>query len=368
VATTGGALTSAPAAARGAHGAYLATARFPSLDGLRFLSIVPVVWHHSTTGPLAGILGKGPVGVDLFFAISGFLITTLMLRERRASGRIAVGPFYARRALRIFPLYYAVLALYVVRALSLASGDPVRDHFFRSLPYWATYTANWFVDFGVPHPVLFAFGWSLATEEQFYAVWPWIVRASRGRAFPAIAALVLTALAQAASHGALAFVLPAGGLGERIVASAATPILLGAALALGLDAPRGFAIGARVLGARVSAPLALAAVVAMLAADGVPLVALQVGLVALVGASVVRPDHGLAPLLDAAPVRWVGTVSYGVYLFHVSAISAARRILPAGSDALPVFAVAFPLTLAAAAASYRWFERPFRGLRERFAR
>ena len=67
--------------------AYRQAERFPSLDGLRCLSIVPVIWHHATPGPLPGVLGKGPVGVDLFFAISGFLITTLMLRERDAAGR-----------------------------------------------------------------------------------------------------------------------------------------------------------------------------------------------------------------------------------------------------------------------------------------
>src|SRR5678816_1344035 len=90
--------------------AYLGLERFPSLDGLRALSIVPVIWHHSTPRQLEGVLGKGPLGVHLFFAISGFLITTLLLRERRATGAISIAGFYARRSLRIFPLYYAVLA------------------------------------------------------------------------------------------------------------------------------------------------------------------------------------------------------------------------------------------------------------------
>jgi peptidoglycan/LPS O-acetylase OafA/YrhL len=349
------------------HAAYLRAARFPSLDGLRFLSIVPVIWHHSTTGPIAGLLGKGPVGVDLFFAISGFLITTLMLRERRATGRVAVGPFYARRALRIFPLYYAVLALYVGRAWLLPPGDPVRAHFFRSLPFWATYTANWLVDFAVPHPVLFAFGWTLATEEQFYLVWPWIVRASRGWLFPVLAALLLLAAGQAVSHGLFPLALPPESLGRRMVASIASPILLGALLACLLDLPRGFAAAERVLGRRASAPLALGAVVTLLTVDEAPLFAVQVGLALLVGACCVRPDHGLARLTDAAPLRWIGTVSYGMYLLHVSAITAARRLLPAASVPV-VFVVAFAGTVVAAAVSYRWFERPFLGWRDRLRR
>jgi peptidoglycan/LPS O-acetylase OafA/YrhL len=73
------------------HDHYLGTSRFPSLDGLRCLAVLPVVWHHATPRPPSGLLGRGPLGVDLFFAISGFLITTLLLRERRARGAVSVG-------------------------------------------------------------------------------------------------------------------------------------------------------------------------------------------------------------------------------------------------------------------------------------
>jgi peptidoglycan/LPS O-acetylase OafA/YrhL len=352
------------------HADYLRAARFPSLDGLRCLSIVPVIWHHATPGPLPGVLGKGPVGVDLFFAISGFLITTLLLRERDLVPRpaaVSIRRFYARRALRIFPLYYAVLGLYVVRAWLLPAAAPERAHFFASLPFWATYTANWLVDFGVPHPVLFAFGWSLATEEQFYLVWPWIVRATRGLRAPAGAALFLLVADQSMEQGLFPGALPPGSLGRRMIASIASPILLGALLACALHRPRGFAAAARILGHRASAPVLLLAVAALLAVDGAPLLALELALALLVGACCVRRDHGLAAITDAAPVRWVGTVSYGMYLIHVSAITAAKRLLPAAWSATPcVFALAFALTLAAAAASYRWFERPFLKLGARF--
>lgn len=82
------------------HAEWLATTRFPSIDGLRCLSIVPVVWHHSTSGPALGILGRGPLGVDLFFVISGFLVTTLLLRERETTESVSVGAFYLRRVQR----------------------------------------------------------------------------------------------------------------------------------------------------------------------------------------------------------------------------------------------------------------------------
>ena len=135
------------------HAAYLRTSHFASLDGLRFLSIAPVVWHHCTPGPLGGVLGKGPLGVDLFFAISGFLITTRLVREQRESGAVAVGSFYARRALRIFPLYYAVLGLYALRAWLFLAPSPMRAHFFQILPFWATYPADWFVAVELPKVV-----------------------------------------------------------------------------------------------------------------------------------------------------------------------------------------------------------------------
>ena len=349
------------------HSAYLDTAHFASLDGLRFLSIVPVVWHHSTFGPLPGVLGKGPVGVELFFAISGFLITTRLVREQRARGAVAIGQFYARRALRIFPLYYAVLALHVLRAWLFLPPSPMRAHFFQSLPFWATYTADWFVDVAVAHPIIFSFGWSLAVEEQFYLVWPWIVRATRGFLVPVALALFFVALDHGAEQGYLQSVLPGSGLAHRMITSVSTPICLGAILACTLDRPRSFAVAARLLGYKASAPLAFLALAGLLYADGPPIFAVHVTLVLLVGACCLRADHGLSRLTDGAAVRWIGTVSYGVYLLHVSAITAWKRILPAAWLSAPlVFALSFAVSLALAGASYRWFERPFLRLGDRF--
>ncbi len=349
------------------HAAYRSTAHFASLDGLRFLSIAPVVWHHSTSGPLPGVLGKGPIGVELFFAISGFLITTRLIREQRSRGAVATGQFYARRALRIFPLYYAVLGVHVVRAWLFLPASPMRAHFFHSLPFWITYTADWFVDTAVAHPIIFSFGWSLAVEEQFYLVWPWVVRATRGALFPVATAALFVAVDQGAEQGHFERWWPAAGLAHRMITSISTPICLGALMAYALDRPRSFAIVARVLGHRASAPLAFLVLAALIHADGPPLLLVHLTLALLVGASCLRADHGLARLTDAAPVRWIGTVSYGVYLFHVSAITAWKRILPAAWTSAPlVFALSFAVSLAAAAASFRWFEAPFLRLGERF--
>jgi peptidoglycan/LPS O-acetylase OafA/YrhL len=342
-----------------AYRRYREARRFASLDGLRALAIVPVIWHHATLGPLPGLLGKGPIGVDLFFAISGFLITTLLLREQdEHAGVIAAGDFYARRALRIFPLYYGTLLLYVVYAACFMAHGPQRSHFFRSLPWFLTYTTNWFVAFDVPHPVSFAFSWSLATEEQFYLLWPWVVMLGAQRRWvTALIALLLLCLGQCA-------LLPPGGLAARIASSISPSICMGALAALLCHSVRGFAVVDLLLGR--SAPLCLLVVVLTLVFD-VPLWSARLALTSLVVACAVSPAQGLAWLLEARAVRWIGTVSYGMYLFHVPLIIGARRVLPTalGSPGW-IFLLSLPLTVGVASASYLWVERPLLGLRARF--
>ncbi|WP_394822502.1 acyltransferase family protein [Pendulispora albinea] len=371
---------------------YLRTSRFESLDGLRCLSILPVIWHHSTPRPLPGILGRGPFGVDLFFSISGFLITTLLLRERRTpvSSReheapasletrgygghfageargISLKNFYLRRTLRIFPLYYAVLALYALRGWLFLPDSPLRDHFFRSLPFYATYTPNWFVDFDVPHPVIFGFSWSLAVEEQFYLVWPWVVAKSRGLRAPVVFMLAAVALDFFAEHGFLAPIVDEAGSTHRVLVGIATPICLGALVACALHARTSFAIARMVLGRRGSAPILLAALAVLLAVSGTPLVSIHIVMALLVAAVCIRSDHGLARLLNAPLLRLVGVVSYGMYLFHVSAITGAKWLLPVEWCTAPmVFFTATCVTFFAAWASYRFFETPFLSLKNRF--
>jgi peptidoglycan/LPS O-acetylase OafA/YrhL len=321
-----------------------------------------VVWHHSTPRPLEGLLGRGPLGVDLFFVISGFLITTLLLRERRACGAVSVWRFYGRRALRILPAYYLVLALYLVHALAWMPAGLSREHFLRSLPYWSTYTANWFVDFDVAFPVVFAFGWSLATEEQFYAVWPWLARAPRW-AMP-LGALALLAVDQCVERGLLGVNWPV--LARRMTASIASPICMGAVLACALDASRTFAALRGFLGLRVSAPLALLALAYVVADGRAPAVAVQLAMTALVGACCMRPDHGLRAALEAPPVRWVGTISYALYLVHVAAIGAVRRLAPSeAADAPTVFLTGLALALPLAYALHRAVDVPLQALRAR---
>ncbi len=335
---------------------------FPSLDGLRVLSILPVVRHHCTPRPLNGWLGRGPVGVALFFAVSGFLITMLLLRERLRPGGVRLLSFFSRRSLRLFPLYYLVLGDYTLFAWALPSSLPERRHFFESLPAYASYTTNWFVDFGVSHPVLFAFSWSLATEEQFYLVWGPVLRWMRGRLAPAAFMLGWLAIDHYAEQGGIA--LP---WLSRILASFAAAIGFGALLALLLDHPSARRWVSPWLGSWAAPLVTLPWVLALIVHDGTPPWLLSSSLTLLVGSVALREDHALRPLLANRVFAQVGQVSYGIYLLHGLVIGIVRRLVPGGREAaLLVFVVAFPLSWALASLSFRYCETPWLRLRARF--
>jgi peptidoglycan/LPS O-acetylase OafA/YrhL len=336
---------------------------FPSLDGLRCLAIVPIVWHHSTPRPLEGLLGRGPLGVDLFFVVSGFLITTLLLHERKQES-LSLSRFWIRRSLRIFPLYYCVLIAYVVHALLIRDDGPERTHFLRSVPLYATYTSNWFTIDSGGHPIIFAFAWSLAAEEQFYLLWPPVLRWLRGTLLPLVVMLSLVVLDQCAERGLLALLVDQP-QALRIVRSFATPIGLGAMLALLEETPGARSVVRAFVARRSSSVVALALVLAA-TAFAWPLLPTHLALTAFVGACALRRDHFLAPVLENRLVSHVGMVSYGVYLWNVSVVSLARRCLGHHDSALLVFLVSMCGSVALATLTHRWIERPWLELRERF--
>ncbi|MGC1606324.1 MAG: acyltransferase, partial [Candidatus Acidiferrum sp.] len=183
---------------------------FESLDGLRAISILGVIWSH--VWYVSGltyynallklpVLRNGAFGVSVFFGISGFLITSLLLREQLKYGRISLRDFYIRRSLRIWPLYYAVLALYLVLVLTLQRGTG-RDHvFFHYLPGYLTFTYTWFAGWQAS-AAIFNFAWSLSVEEQFYMLWAGVLRFLRG-VLPMMIMCLLIGLRAATDIGAL---------------------------------------------------------------------------------------------------------------------------------------------------------------------
>ncbi|HEY3999135.1 MAG TPA: acyltransferase [Candidatus Xenobia bacterium] len=282
----------------------------PALDGLRALAILAVMWHHAVSGLPAWWQG-GDQGVDLFFVLSGYLITALLRRDGDLKR------FYARRVLRIFPLYYAVLTVYVV--LMRGAGGPRADAFFAVLPAYLTFTANWVVH--RPWPP-FYLAWSLATEEQFYLVWPFILRVLGRYAWVALAVGLFVANPAICIGAALALVpLPRFRPGTGSVALC----LLGVSLAL-----------------------------------PVPEVARYVVMGLVVVTSVAAPARWLA----SAPMRWVGKLSYATYLTHMLVLHILRDVLHIPGGPL-LFLSLVPGALAFAWGAHVFIERPFLRLKAR---
>jgi peptidoglycan/LPS O-acetylase OafA/YrhL len=362
----GAVISRAPSAVAGAaHTRHLAQAHFPALDGVRGVAILAVLWHHALPAAQSGWLGRGHVGVRLFFALSGFLITSRLLAERRGTGSISLSHFWLRRALRIFPLYYLVLGLFALY-LGLRASDAGSRHFFDNLLFHASYTSNWFVDYAVAHPVWFAFGWSLATEEQFYAWWPPLLR--RRLLGGALALAGLLALQQLAAYGLFDAWLGSAPLLLRILLSFAPALSLGALLALGLESARGFAPLWRCFGNRpdVAASLVVLGSGLLLGGGWGPPIALDLAFAALVASAVLAPHGWLGRALSGPRLAALGRVSYGVYLVHVPVLGLLRRLFP-DQSAQPglLFPVALALSWGLAALSFRHFEAPLLALARR---
>jgi len=327
---------------------------FGSLDGLRCLSILAVIWHHTggRAFPDSVLLQHGPYGVSLFFVISGFLITTLLLREKRRTGDIGMKNFVVRRTLRIFPLYYTVLLAYTVLVLALEHSSPEGRGFLSNLKYYATYTSNWFVPL-TDGRVIFYFAWSLATEEQFYVVWPWVEKFFRAALATPLMALIIAA-----------------SIYWDVLAFAA--VGMGVLLAHLLDSPRGYALAWPFLRWRGAAPLLMLALLGVVASPSAGDVAPLAVMTLLVGAAVIREDHWLRPLLGHRIAVKIGQVSYGMYLMHMLAYNVVKKALSTlGMEGIEHWALAFGLTATAAFGaaflSYRYYESIFLRMKHRYA-
>jgi peptidoglycan/LPS O-acetylase OafA/YrhL len=346
-----------------AFDAFQQTRFFSSLDGLRAISVIAVVWFH-TSGWHTGWLSSGFLGVDYFFAISGFLITTLLLREHRATSRVSLRKFYLRRTLRILPLYYAVLLVYIVLNATVRGGTPQATEFFHNLPAFATYTSNWFVDLNEGTSVTFYFAWSLATEEQFYLFWPplLVFCISRLRSMlvvPLAAIAVLITVSQVAQR------VDSDALVWRILGSISLPILLGAAAALLLHHRRSFEVVGPVLASVAAAPVLLALVLGLIIVGAwMPLI--QTAMVLSVAACCVRVSMPLNSALTWRPLAWVGAISYGVYLMHMLVANLVRPVVGV-DEGITVFAATLLGVIVVASISFRFFESPILRFKERFA-
>ena len=356
-----------------AHKRFRETPVFGSLDGLRCLSILAVIWHHTGGHSFdIALSGQGRHGVTLFFAISGFLITTLLLREQDKLGYVSLKKFYARRSLRIFPLYYSVLLLYIIGVLITDQGDEYERQFWSNLPAFATYTSNWFVTLDSER-VIFYFAWSLATEEQFYLTWPWIQKHLRSWG-PVIFMSTLLAVMFIVSHGLLE--LQEGPL-LTVLQSLMPGLCLGAILANLLHYKTTFDVIYRAFGNKFSSLLWLAVFIGYLTNHDTNEWLVHTLGALLVCSCVVREDHCLKPVFQCRPVAWIGMISYGMYMLHMLCKNGYDLLMPAPHaanisaaaglhPAIMQFIGTTLITVFVASLSFKYFESFFLRLKAKY--
>jgi peptidoglycan/LPS O-acetylase OafA/YrhL len=337
----------------------------PDVEGLRGIAVLIVVLFHAG---LAGVIG-GFVGVDVFFVISGVLITGLLLREHERTGRIAFLPFYARRARRLLPAAIVVLLATLIAAMNLVAPldrpsiglDGAAAALSIGNIRFALASGDYFASVTSPSPFLHF--WSLAVEEQFYLVWPaLILLAARG--IHARRRLVLALLGVVAASFAANLLL------TDLAANWAFYSLPTRAWELGLGGLAAVVVGAGITNraprivAGAAGWLGLAAIAfatvtfdADLAYPGVAALVPAVGTAVLLGAGQRR--FGPSLLLATAPLRIVGRISYSLYLVHWPILVLAPFALGGPVDDLGRAGLV-GLSLLVGAASWAIIETPFR--------
>jgi peptidoglycan/LPS O-acetylase OafA/YrhL len=361
---------------------------WPALDGLRALAVLAVIAYH------CGLLPAGYLGVDVFFVLSGFLITALLRREWESrGGRISFRDFYARRMLRLFPSLGCVVVASVVLAAMIEMAGGVDEQRFAhatitALPWVGTFASNWAIAFNLSSLGSLAQTWSLAIEEQFYILWP---------------ALFVLLMRRGYSRDGMARVLTCAAVAEMVYRAAApnlgfshahvhfgldthsSGLLVGCALAFWLTPtqPIGRPHGRATL-VTAAAWAGLALLVAEFALGGATDTAAEevstlLATGVIVTALVAGASAGvLGRIFVSKPAVYVGRRSYGLYLWHyvifsvVAALQAPYTgVLPANAGlndltSAVVLGAEVTLSFVLAELSYRFIELPALRLKRRF--
>ncbi|MER5861894.1 acyltransferase [Kitasatospora sp. NPDC002040] len=333
------------------HAEFLALRRFDALDGLRAVAAVIVIFFHCGGAKTAFL--SGWIGVHIFFVVSGFLITTLMLREKDRTGRISLRGFYLRRIFRIVPLYYLVLAATAVGVYrSGYSWSVLRNH----LPHFLGFMGEYHLAGDTPY----LHAWTIGIEQKFYLVWPLALvlasAVSRKLRVPlAVAAIVLALVPWSPTWKSM-------GIHYSV-------LLTGALLAVVLHHRRGYAlfrplthplVGVAVLAAFLVLHLHLSEMTKYFGGELTVIFLYGLGVAALLP-SLFGPGPGRWAL-SLRPLVFVGERSYALYLVQALAVGVVAVLAPWLPGGTPLFATAVTLvSLFAADGLYRWVEQPMIG-------
>ena len=350
----------------------------PGLDGVRALAVLGVLLYHADLTWISG----GFLGVDVFFVLSGFLITSLLLEEFDRSGRINFGRFYLGRARRLLPalvlmllIVSAVVAVFFRDAAATLRADVVASLLYMNNWWYVLNDASYFEFIG--RPPLLKHLWSLAVEEQFYLVWPLLAFVAMRRAGRRGVRLLAIVLALA-STAWMTYLSVSQGFPEYADPSRvyfgtdahAMGLLVGAALAtawrpgrLRADIPR--AARALITGIGIAALLTVIWFFLfvgeftpwMYQRGGFLLLAL---VVALLIAMATHPASPLGRWMGTQPWRYLGQRSYGLYLWHWPIFMVTRPGLDVPLDGIPLLLLRLGLTVGIAELSYRYVEMPIR--------
>lgn len=342
----------------------------PQLDGLRFLAALLVYLSHAPALPYLGLIkANGWLGVDLFLCVSAFLITRLLGLEFQTYGRVRIGSFFVRRALRIWPLYLGFATVMCAYALLWDKNDAVTV-----LSWWLshlTFTANVLTAYIGYSPINYtAHLWTISLEEQAYLVIPFVVSAfllagarPRTLIYAAAGGLVLligarAALALGGAHHPFIYVLPLR----------ADAILLGTAAGL-LPKVRMAHADLAALGCLLlffGTPILIGPLETSLAYQAIGYTIVAAAALGLVLAT--QSEAGMNRVLGSRPMRYLGKISYGIYVFHVAALALVGLVAKRSAIEDPVIIAVAGLifTIAISALSYALYEKPFLKLKRRF--
>ena len=350
------------------------TARYMAgLDGLRAVAVLAVIAYHLNTGWAPG----GLLGVSVFFVLSGYLITDLLLGQRARDGPMELREFWLRRARRLLPALWVMLAVVIVwvTVAEASQLDSLRQDVLAALFYVSNWSyivqhISYFASFGPPSPL--GHLWSLAVEEQFYLVWPLLlfiaVRYVRDRRL--LVGLVL--LVAVLSACAMALVYQPGIDPSRAYYGTDTrafELLTGAALAVLWPSrmlvhrlPR---MGRRALDAGGGLGLLVIALMVgrtdqyqpFLYRGGMVLIAIAT---AVVIAALAHPTTRLSAWMAVRPLRWVGVRSYGIYLWHFPVIVLTTPLNDTAGAHVVRGILQVAATFAIAALSWKYIEQPIR--------